>query len=107
MLVLNLEIHNSDCNFLFQGQVEQLEKRNDELESKFSVLTKANLDLQQTERELRDQLVTSIPKEDYEMLSTKVSVIALINLSNSNDEQSSYGNLSNCQSRLLTIVKPL
>ena len=78
MLVLNLEIHNSDCNFLFQGQVEQLEKRNDELESKFSVLTKANLDLQQTERELRDQLVTSIPKEDYEMLSSKVSVIALI-----------------------------
>jgi hypothetical protein len=58
--------------------VEQLEKRNDELESKFSVLTKANLDLQQTERELRDQLVTSIPKEDYEMLSSKVSVIALI-----------------------------
>ncbi len=65
--------------------MEQLEKRNDELESKFSVLTKANLDLQQTERELRDQLVTSIPKEDYEMLSTKVSVIALINISNSND----------------------
>ena len=78
MLVQNLEIHNSDCNFLFQGQVEQLEKRNDELESKFSVLTKANLDLQQTERELRDQLVTSIPKEDYEMLSSKVSVIAVI-----------------------------
>ncbi len=78
MLVLNLEIFNSDSNFLFQGQVEQLEKRNDELESKFSVLTKANLDLQQTERELRDQLVTSIPKEDYEMLSSKVSVIALI-----------------------------
>ena len=38
-----------------QGQVEQLEKRNEELESKFSIMTKANLELQQTERELRDQ----------------------------------------------------
>ena len=27
------------------------------------------------ERELRDQLVTSIPKEDFEMLNTKVKVI--------------------------------
>ena len=61
-------------NYCFQGQVEQLEKRNDELESKFSVLTKSNLDLQKTERELRDQLVTSIPKEDYEAMSTKVKV---------------------------------
>ena len=59
----------------FQSQVEQLEKRNEELETKFSVLTKSNLELQQMERELRDQLVTSIPKEDFEMLNTKVKVM--------------------------------
>ena len=62
-------------SFTFQSQVEQLEKRNEELETKFSVLTKSNLELQQMERELRDQLVTSIPKEDFEMLNTKVKVI--------------------------------
>ena len=61
--------------FTFQSQVEQLEKRNEELETKFSVLTKSNLELQQMERELRDQLVTSIPKEDFEMLNTKVKVM--------------------------------
>ena len=56
---------------LLQTQMQQLEKRNAELEEKFELVSKANLELQQAERELRDQIVTSIPREDFEALNTK------------------------------------
>ena len=49
-------------------------KRNEELESKFSGVAKSNFELQRTERELRDKLITSLPKEDFETLNAKVKV---------------------------------
>jgi centrosomal protein CEP290 len=57
---------------LIQAQTNQLEKRNEELEVKFADVTKANLELQRTERELRDTLVTSIAKERFDQLGGKV-----------------------------------
>ena len=56
---------------LLQTQMQHVEKRNVELEEKFDLVTSTNLSLQETERKLRDQLVTSIPKEDYESLNGK------------------------------------
>ena len=44
------------------------------MESKFADLSKANLELQKTERELRNQIVSSIPKEEVEKLSKEVQV---------------------------------
>ena len=49
-------------------------QRNEELELKFADITKVNLDLQKTERELRDQIVTSIPKEHVDELEKRVKV---------------------------------
>ena len=49
-------------------------QRNKELELKFADITKVNLDLQKTERELRDQIVTSIPKEHVDELEKRVKV---------------------------------
>jgi hypothetical protein len=42
--------------------LRQLEDRNLELEKKFSDLTRMNLEMQRTERQLRDDLVHSIPR---------------------------------------------
>ena len=56
---------------LLQTQIQQLEKRNIEVEEKFDLVTKSNMDLQKAERELRDQLVTCIPKEEFDALNLK------------------------------------
>ena len=60
---------------LVQAQVLQLEKRNGELEIKFADTAKANLELQKTERSLRDQLGTSIPKEKFVDANAKVQQV--------------------------------
>ena len=60
---------------LVQAQVLQLEKRNSELEIKFADTAKANLELQKTERSLRDQLGTSIPKEKFVEANAKVQQV--------------------------------
>ena len=60
---------------LVQAQVLQLEKRNCELEIKFADTAKANLELQKTERSLRDQLGTSIPKEKFVDANAKVQQV--------------------------------
>lgn len=44
-------------------QLRELEDRNFELESKFREITKMNLELQKTERELRDELSNAVTKE--------------------------------------------
>ena len=62
---------------LLQNQNHQIEQRNEELETKFSDVTRANMELQRTERDLRDQLVTSIPKKDYEDLNSRIQVKTL------------------------------
>ncbi len=59
---------------LVQSQLQQLELRNEELEAKFADVTKANLDLQGAERELRDQLVTSVSREEMNNLEKKLEV---------------------------------
>ena len=56
---------------LVTSQIRQLESRNEELETKFKEITKINLELQKTERELRDQVMTSIPKQDYDSVVKK------------------------------------
>ena len=56
---------------LLQTQTQQIEKRNIEVEEKFDLVTKSNMDLQKTERELRDQLVTCIPKDEFDALNLK------------------------------------
>jgi len=55
-------------------KVDQLEKRNEELEGKFTTLSKANLEYQKVERELRDKLITSLPKEDFDQVNAKLQV---------------------------------
>ncbi len=62
---------DNQCKLL-QAQIQQLERRNEELEHKFSDVSKANLDLQKTERSLRDKLVTSIAKEKFDQVSEQV-----------------------------------
>jgi hypothetical protein len=47
------------------------------LELKFADISKVNLELQKTERELRDQIITSIPKEHVEQLNKKLKVCIL------------------------------
>jgi hypothetical protein len=42
--------------------LRQMEDRNLELEKKFSELTRMNLEMQRTERELRDDLAHSVPR---------------------------------------------
>ena len=42
------------------------------MEKKFAEVTKANLDLQKTERDLRDQLLTSIPQEQFVEVKTRL-----------------------------------
>ena len=65
---------DSRCKLL-QSQIGQLEKRNEELESKFSEISRSNLELQKTERELRDQVATSTPKPVVEQLSSNLKVV--------------------------------
>ncbi len=67
--------HADNKQKLLQAQVGQLEKRNEELEQKFADVSKANLDLQRTERELRDELVTSIAREKFDKLEEKVKTL--------------------------------
>ena len=51
-----------------------LEKRNEEVEAKFAQVSKSNLDLQKTERELRDQVATSTPKSALDQLASTLKV---------------------------------
>ena len=67
---------DSRCKLL-QSQISQLEKRNEELESKFSDITRANLELQKTERDLRDQVATSIQKSEMDKLNVVVKVLRI------------------------------
>ena len=60
------------CQISMQAQVLQLEKRNEEVEQKFSDVAKSNLNLQKTERSLRDQLVTSIAKEKFDQVNQRI-----------------------------------
>ena len=45
-----------------------------ELESKFSRVTQSNLELQRAERELRDQLVSSVTQADYDGVRGRLEV---------------------------------
>ena len=59
---------------LIQAQLRQLESRNEELETKFGDVTKANLELQVAERELRDQIVTSVSRDEVRKMEKKIEV---------------------------------
>ena len=59
---------------LIQEQLRQLESRNEELETKFADVTKANLELQVAERELRDQIVTSVSRDEVRKMEKKIEV---------------------------------
>ena len=63
--------HVDSQNKLIQMQNKQLEDRNKELEEKFDAVTKSNLELQKVERDLRDELVTSIPLQQFDEISEK------------------------------------
>ena len=58
-------------NQLLTGQLNNLETRYTELEEKFEMISNVNLELQKVERDLRDQILTSIPKDEYELLNSK------------------------------------
>ena len=58
-------------NQLLTGQLNNLETRYAEQEEKFEMISNVNLDLQKVERDLRDQILTSIPKDEYELLNSK------------------------------------
>ena len=55
-----------------------VEARNDELESKLSEVTRANLEMQRAERELREQIVTSVPREQCQEVQQRVQVMMKI-----------------------------
>ena len=59
---------------LVQEQLRRLEARNEELEAKFGEVTKANLELQAAERELRDQVVSSVSREEVHKMEKKIEV---------------------------------
>ncbi|TRY62027.1 hypothetical protein TCAL_01502 [Tigriopus californicus] len=56
---------------LAKSQAHELEKRLEMVEAKFSEVTRSNMELQRTERELRDQIVTSIPVDQFNQLKKK------------------------------------
>ena len=70
--------HNDSRCRLLQAQVAQLEKRNEEVEAKFAEVSKSNLDLEKTERELRDQGATSTPKSALDQLASNLKVRSLV-----------------------------
>ena len=94
---------------LVQAQVIQLEKRNGELETKFADVAKSNLELQKTERSLRDQLGTSIPKEKYEEVNSKVQKLdgTLVELKAENDKLKEVADVARNQIELLEHKKSL
>lgn len=59
---------------LAKNQAHELEKRLEMVETKFSEVTRSNMELQRTERELRDQIVTSIPADEFNQLKKKTEV---------------------------------
>ena len=59
---------------LVQEQLRRLEARNEELEAKFGEVTKANLELQAAERELRDQVASSVSREEVHKMEKKIEV---------------------------------
>ena len=65
--------HLQNQQKLIQKQNKQLEDRNAELEEKFEIITKANLELQKVERELRDELITSIPQDQHNAVKEKLA----------------------------------
>ena len=64
--------HLDSQNKLIQMQNKQLDERNKELEDKFEAVTKSNLELQKVERDLRDELVTSIPQKLFDEVNEKL-----------------------------------
>lgn len=67
--------HSENKAKLLQAQIQQLEKRNEELEHKFADIARANLELQKNERTFRDQLLTSVAKERFDQLSEKTKAL--------------------------------
>ena len=57
---------------LLQTQVVNIEERNCELEEKSDILSKTNLELQKTERELREKLLTCVSQDSFEQLSNEI-----------------------------------
>ena len=61
--------------------LRQMEDRNLELEQKFRELTRMNLEMQRTERQLRDDLVHSVPRmvsdADKRFLSTQRKLVEM------------------------------
>ena len=64
--------HLTGQHQLVQSQLAMLEQRNTELEEKFELVSRANLELQTLERELRDQLITSIPQAEFTAVSQQL-----------------------------------
>jgi centrosomal protein CEP290 len=67
--------HLSSQHQLVQSQLTILEKRNSELEEKFDLVTRSNMDLQTLERELREQLITSVPKAEIAALRSQLQKV--------------------------------
>jgi uncharacterized protein YigA (DUF484 family) len=57
---------------LSTGQLAQLEERNAELESHNSTVMQQNLELQQVERELRDNLLTFVSHSELQDVQNKL-----------------------------------
>ena len=94
---------------LVQAQALQLEKRNGELEIKFADTAKANLELQKTERTLRDQLGTSIPKEKFVEANAKVQQVEgkLIDVIVENDKLREVADVARNQIEMLEHKKSM
>jgi hypothetical protein len=59
---------------LVRAQLDAVSKRNSGLEEAFSEVSRLNLDQQRTEMQLRDQLDTSIPKEQFDKANSRIHV---------------------------------
>lgn len=57
---------------LSTGQLAQLEERNAELELQYSTVVQQNLELQQAERELRDNLLTFVSRKELQDVQEKL-----------------------------------
>ncbi|KAJ9574107.1 hypothetical protein L9F63_008521, partial [Diploptera punctata] len=57
---------------ILKGQLTQLEERNAELESQSNALVQQNLELQQVERDLRDNLLTFVSRDELQDVQNKL-----------------------------------
>nr|CAD7588753.1 unnamed protein product [Timema genevievae] len=70
--IIDSAIIDSNRDSGFEKQIIQLEERNSELESRNSTLVAENSSLHQVERELRDDLVTFVSREELEDVTQKL-----------------------------------